>query len=90
MISKVSISEFRIYVRNQQLQPQYNHDTGNKNMAHMSSLGQCFPNFLVLRPLWIWKITTDPQTLTHINIECMDNRYPKLNIYISELIFVRY
>jgi hypothetical protein len=56
-------------------------------MAHISSLGHCFPNFLARRPLWFWKITMDPHILTHI--ECPDNRYPKLNIYISELILVR-
>jgi len=59
-------------------------------MAHISSLGHRFPNFHVLRLLWIQKITTDPHILTHINIQCMDNRYPKLNICISELILVRY
>jgi len=59
-------------------------------MAHISSLGHRFPNFLVLRLLSIWKITTDPHILTHINIQCTDNRYPKLNIYNSELILVRY
>ena len=90
MITKVSISEFTIYVRNQQTQSQYNHDTGNKNITHINSLGHCFPNFLVLRPLWIRKTTTNPHVLTHITIECTDNRYPKLNIYISELILVRY
>jgi hypothetical protein len=90
MITKVSISEFTIYVQNQQIQSQYNHDKGNKNIAHISSLGHCFPNFLVLRPLWIQKTTTDPHILTHINIECTDNKHSKLNIYISELILVRY
>jgi hypothetical protein len=90
MITTVSISEFTIHVQNQQLQSQYNHDIGNKNMAHISSLGHRFPNFLVLRPHWIWKITTDPHILTHINVECTDNRDPKLNICISELILVRY
>lgn len=29
------------------------------------------------------KITTDPYMLAHVNTECPDGRYTKLNIYIS-------
>jgi hypothetical protein len=28
----------------------------------------------------------DPHILAYVNIECPDDRYPELNIYISELI----
>lgn len=31
------------------------------------------------------KITTDPHIPAHVNIEYPDDRYAKLNIYISEL-----
>ena len=34
-------------------------------------------------PLLASKITTDPHILPHVNIECPDDRYPKLKIYIS-------
>jgi hypothetical protein len=36
------------------------------------------------------KITTDPHILAHVNIVCPDDRYPKLKIYISELILDSY
>jgi hypothetical protein len=85
VITKVSISEFTIYVCNQQLQPQHNHDTGN-NIAHTSSLGHRFPNFLAHRHLWLRKIIMDP----HPHTQCPDNRYPKLIFCISELLLVRY
>jgi len=64
MITKVSIPEFTIYVRNQQIQSQYNHDKGNKKIAYISSLGHCFPSFHVLRPFWIRKMATDPHIFT--------------------------
>jgi hypothetical protein len=41
-------------------------------------------------PLWFQGITKDPHVVTHVNIECPDARYPKLNIYISELILDSY
>jgi hypothetical protein len=46
-----------------------------------------FPTlFLVADLFWLRKITTDPHILPHVNTECSDDRYPKLKIYISELI----
>jgi hypothetical protein len=30
------------------------------------------------------KITTDPHSLAHVNMEFSDDRYPELKIYISE------
>jgi len=32
------------------------------------------------------KITTDSHIRAHVNIECPDDRYPKLKILVSELI----
>jgi hypothetical protein len=37
-------------------------------------------------PFWLRKITIDPRILTHVNIEFPDNKYPKLDEYISESI----
>ena len=34
-------------------------------------------------PFWLRKITTDIRSFAHVNIECLDNRYKKLDIYIS-------
>jgi len=31
-----------------------------------------------------------PHTLAHVNIECPENKYPKLKIYISQLILDGY
>jgi len=41
-------------------------------------------------PSWIQKITTDPHILAHANMEFQDDRYPKLKIYISEMILDSY
>jgi hypothetical protein len=35
---------------------------------------------------WLRKINTCPDVLAYANIGCPENRYPKLIIYISELI----
>jgi len=35
-------------------------------------------------------LKTDPHILAHVNIECTDDRYPKLQIYILELILDSY
>jgi len=45
-----------------------------------------FQTFSLAGPFWLRKITTDPGILSHVNIEFADDRYTKLNIYISELI----
>jgi len=50
-----------------------------------------FPkHFLLADTFWFQKITVDPHILAHVNTMCLDDRYPKLNIYISELILHRY
>jgi hypothetical protein len=50
-----------------------------------------FPKlFLLADLLWLRKIITDPHILAHVNMECPDDRYPKLDIYISELILDSY
>ena len=54
-------------------------------------LEQYFPNvFLFAVYSCLRKITTDPHILAHVNIVCPDDRYPKLNIYVSELILGSY
>ena len=40
-------------------------------------------------PFGFRKTNTDPHILTHVNIECTDDRYPKLKIYIQEPILER-
>jgi hypothetical protein len=46
--------------------------------------------FLLEDPSWHKKITTDPHILSHINIERPDDKYPKLDIYITEPILDSY
>ena len=46
-------------------------------------LDQCFQNFLLADFFWLRKISTDPHILTHVNIECPNDRYPKLKVEIS-------
>jgi hypothetical protein len=43
-------------------------------------LEHCFPNFFARRSLWFRKVTTEPHILSHINIEWLDERHPKLKI----------
>jgi len=46
--------------------------------------------FLLADPLWLRKITMYPHIIADINIQCLDDRHPKLKIYISELILDTY
>jgi hypothetical protein len=39
--------------------------------------------FMLADPSWIKKITTDLHILAHINMEFLDDRYPKSKTYIS-------
>jgi len=41
-------------------------------------------------PFWFRKITTDTYILTHVKVQSPDERCPKLDIYISELILDGY
>jgi len=41
---------------------------------------------LLADPFWLRKITTDPHIVADVDIGCQDDRYPKLEIYISEQI----
>jgi hypothetical protein len=34
-------------------------------------------------PNWFRKITTHPHILSHVNMECLDDWYPKSKVYIS-------
>ena len=43
--------------------------------------------FLLAEPLWLRKITTESHILAHVNTMCPDDRYQKLKISTSELIF---
>jgi hypothetical protein len=36
------------------------------------------------------KITTDPYILAHVNLQCPDDRFPKLKIHISQVTFDSY
>ena len=49
-----------------------------------------FQTFLPVDPFCLRKIITDPHILADVNTGCPDDRYPKLKIYISELIFDNY
>ena len=40
--------------------------------------------FLLAGSFWFRKVITDPHILVHLNIDCDDGRYLKLEIYISE------
>jgi len=58
------------------------------NLIYFTSV---FPkHFLIAHTFWFQKITMDPHILTHVNTVCLDDRYPKLNICISELILHSY
>jgi DNA-binding XRE family transcriptional regulator len=52
-------------------------------------IAQSFPKLLVPDPFWRRKISTDPHILAHINIECPDDRYPKLKTCIKICNFFR-
>ena len=41
-------------------------------------------------PVSLRKITTDRRILAHYNMQCPDDRHPKLKIYISKLISDNY
>jgi len=45
---------------------------------------------LIADPFWFRKITTDPQSLAHVHIECPYDMHPKFKMYIPELILDRF
>jgi hypothetical protein len=47
-------------------------------------------SFLLADPFRLRKIATNPHILAHVNIACLDDWYPQLKIYISELILDSY
>jgi len=54
-------------------------------------LAKCFSNpFYSRKPLGFEKQPRIPHIFSHVNIECSDDRYPKLKMYISELILDSY
>ena len=55
----------------------------------MIPTGQCFPNFSVCWPFLASKYHGPSQPCS-VNIQCLDDRHPKLKIYISELILDSY
>ena len=60
-------------------------------MCEQESHGQLFPIiFCSQNPSGLKKITMDSHNILHVNMECLDFKYPKLKIYISELILDRY
>ena len=56
----------------------------------LRSLQQGFPDFLLANPFLTSKITTYPDILPQVNMECPDGSYPNLKFYISELILHSY
>jgi hypothetical protein len=42
------------------------------------------PMFLLADHFCLRKITTDPHILADVNLVCLDDRYPKLNIYVAD------
>jgi hypothetical protein len=46
------------------------------------SKGQYFPNIFVQTPFWLPKISMNFHTPAHVNMECPDDRYSKLNPYL--------
>jgi hypothetical protein len=62
----------------------------NKYIPLTNTLDQCLPNFLLAGPFWLRKINTDPHILVHVTIECLEGRYPKLKIYILEMVLYSY
>jgi hypothetical protein len=56
-----------------------------KLISCVNNLGSPFPKF-VRSHFWLLKITTDHYIIDDVNMVCPDDRFPKLNIYISEMI----
>ena len=48
---------------------------GNRYVSQTSLLAGLF---------WLRKITTDPHIVADVDIGCPDDRYPRLNIFVSE------
>ena len=42
---------------------------------------------MLVTPFWLRIITKDPDSLAHLNVQCPDDRYPKLKIDTSEMIY---
>jgi len=55
----------------------------SQNKLHYINVSQ---NFLLMDPFWLWKTNTDPYVPAQVNVECLDDRYPELKVYVSELI----
>jgi len=50
-----------------------------------------FPYLVGARgPSWLRHVTVDPPVLAHVHVECPDDRYSKLKIYILGLISESY
>jgi len=54
-----------------------------EKQQHKCDIAQCFPNSCARGLLSVSKITTDPYSLAH-------DKYPKLKMYISEIILDNY
>jgi hypothetical protein len=55
------------------------------------SLNQSFPNFFFFaNPFWLRKLITDPHIIADVNTEYQDDTYPKLKIFIPEMILDSY
>jgi hypothetical protein len=63
----------------------------SQDRLRLDILDQCFPQTSLLADsFWFRKITTDDHILADLNAERPDDWYPKLNIYVSELILDSY
>jgi len=62
----------------------------NKCIPLTNTLDQCLQFIFLAGPFWLRKINTDPHILVHVTIECPEDRYPKLEIYILEMILYSY
>ena len=49
-----------------------------------------FLKLFLVKHFWLRKLTTDSHILAHVNTEYPGDRYPKLNIYVSEIILDSY
>jgi hypothetical protein len=64
-----------------------NNGTNFNKETEYSSVSQ---TFMTADPSWVKKITTDPHILIHIDMQCADDKYAKLKIYISDLVSYSY
>jgi hypothetical protein len=60
----------------------------SQNQLHYINVSQIF--FFLVDPFWLHKTTPDPYNPAHVNVACLDERYPKLKVYNLKLILDSY